>query len=52
MERQKPVKKHVCVTLTSQEHERLLRMAEQSSRTAAGYLHWLLLRHLREQEKP
>ncbi len=51
MERQKSAKKHVCVTLTPQEHERLVHMANCSYRTAAGYLHWLLLRHFREQEQ-
>lgn len=51
MERQKPIKKKVTVSLTPQEHDHLSLLAEQAYRTRAGYLHWLLLRHFRERDR-
>lgn len=51
MEKKVRKEKKVTVSLTPQEHEHLVRMANCSYRTAAGYLRWLLLRHFREQEK-
>ena len=47
----KTIKKRVSVQLRQQEYERLSRMAEESGRSLAGYLRWLLYKELRELEK-
>ena len=43
-------KKTVCVTLTKPDHDHLSQLAEETGRTLAGYLRWLLHRHFREQD--
>lgn len=52
MENNKRKKKNVCVMLTPQDHSRLSQLAEETGRTLAGYLRWLLHRHFREQDHP
>lgn len=50
MECNKLDKKRVCVTFTKPDHDRLSQLAEETGRTLAGYLRWLLHRHFREQD--
>ena len=52
MENNKRKKKNVCVMLPPQDHSRLSQLAEETGRTLAGYLRWLLHRHFREQDHP
>lgn len=52
MEYNKLDKKRVCVTLNLRDHQRLSQLAEETGRTLAGYLRWLLHRHFREQDHP
>lgn len=52
MEYSKLNKKRVCVTLSLRDHQRLSQLAEESSRTLAGYLRRLLHQHFREQDHP
>lgn len=44
-------KKRVCVVIGETEHQRLSRLAEESARTPAGYLRWLLHDHFRKLDK-
>lgn len=52
MENHKDTKKHVYVTLTKPDHDRLSQLAAESGRTLPGYLRWLLHRHFKEQDHP
>lgn len=42
--------RRVCVMLTEEDYKRLARLAQESSRTAPGFIRWLLHRHFREPE--
>lgn len=44
-------KRRVCVTLPGGEHHRLSGLAEETGRTPAGYLRWLLHDHFRKLDK-
>ena len=48
MNKSKTEHKHVCVTITRQDHERLSHMAWETGRTVPGCIRWLVNRHLRE----
>lgn len=43
-------KKSVCVAISMQDHERLVRLAKETGRTKSGYLRWLLHEHFRQQD--
>ncbi|MCI9002271.1 MAG: hypothetical protein HFG03_05525 [Oscillibacter sp.] len=45
-------KKRVCVTLTEKDCTLLSQMAQDTMRSPAGYLRWLLHRHLAQPEEP
>lgn len=44
-------KTQVTLTLPVAIHDQLLDLAAENDRTLAGYIRWILLEYLREQEK-
>ena len=43
--------KGICVTITMEDYERLVRLAWGSGRTVPGYMRWLLHEHLAALDK-
>lgn len=51
MARIKHIHKHVTITITEEEHKRLVFLANEAIRSPAGYMRWLLHSHFRELDK-
>ena len=51
MNHPKAAKKRVCVAMTEKDHARLTCLAQESGRTAAGYLRWLLHQYFQQEDE-
>ena len=44
-------KRQIHITVTKQDHDRLFHLAQQTGRTASGYIRWLLHEHFTNLDK-